>query len=140
MKERDEQIEMIIERMGLEKDEAVTQQQQDLFAKVERLMEEKLEFMKRMKEVESKCASLCQLSLEVSNCIVRPFHFHLTTRKEFSEAYSRASAYKLVLAGCHRAIFLELGGSMALARRSDQYFTHEEHLNVLRASLSFWHD
>ncbi|CAM6096533.1 unnamed protein product [Calypogeia fissa] len=63
-KERDEQIEMIIEKMDVEKEEAVTQQQQDLLVKVECLMEEKLDFMKRIKDVESKCATLCQLSLE----------------------------------------------------------------------------
>ncbi|CAM6090438.1 unnamed protein product [Calypogeia fissa] len=63
-KERDEQIEMIIEKMDAEKEEAVIQQQQDLLVKVECLMEEKLDFMKRIKDVESKCATLCQLSLE----------------------------------------------------------------------------
>ncbi|KAL3678471.1 hypothetical protein R1sor_021427 [Riccia sorocarpa] len=64
MKERDEQIDMIIERMENEKEEAIAQHQQELLAKVETLMEEKLELMKKLKEVESKCAGLCKISLE----------------------------------------------------------------------------
>ncbi|BBN20373.1 5-azacytidine-induced protein 1 [Marchantia polymorpha subsp. ruderalis] len=63
-KERDEQIEMIIEKMENEKDEAIAQNQQELLVKVETLMEEKLESMKKLKEVESKCANLCKVALE----------------------------------------------------------------------------
>ncbi|KAL2610011.1 hypothetical protein R1flu_028584 [Riccia fluitans] len=63
-KERDEQIEMIIGRMENEKEEAIAQHQQDLLARVETLMEEKLELMKKLKEVEFKCAGLCKISLE----------------------------------------------------------------------------
>ena len=65
MKERDEQIELVIERLESEKEELMTQNKKEMATKVNEVVAEKLEVERELKEYKSKFADLTNAVLLV---------------------------------------------------------------------------
>lgn len=66
-KERDEQIELVIERLQTEKEEWMAQHRKEMAVKVDSLLEEKVELEKKLRVCKSSITDLSNTALLVSH-------------------------------------------------------------------------